>query len=294
MNTIFEETQVKYLERGGVKLAYRYFQGKQANASALVFVHGWAGSAADWQILRQHYIEQGQSVLIYDAAGFGQSQFDSELVAKTADYSLGRYAEDLKALLDAEGIERARLVGHSWGGVVAMCFAERYPERTEKLVAIGSAYFDSQNLLHQILKWASYLIALIIVLGKPVLQRSSKLRQISVKRYFLKPPDAATAELVMQDVLESNNRAIIQTLLTGYEVRFKQTCPAIQCPTLYLGSKEDIVAPLPYVKAFVPLTPHASSITLPSCGHFPMLEIPTDLVSVLDNFFTSVNPGLLK
>ncbi len=288
MTSIFETAELKWLPRPGVALAYRYEAGTNPTQAKtpLVFVHGWAGSADDWREVANRYKTRGESFLVYDAAGFGQSQFESEAAAKSADFSLGRYVEDLKALLDAEGIERVRLVGHSWGGVVAMCFAARYPMRVAALVPIGSAYFDPQKLLHQVLKWASYLIGWLMVAVKPLLRRSARLRRIAVRRYLYRPLNEIDTELMMADVLQSNNRAIVQTLVTGYEVQFKTVCPAIECPTLYVGSDHDVAAPLPYVIAFVPLTPHANSFTFKQCGHFPMIEQPDELVKVLDEFFT--------
>jgi len=282
MNSSFEQVQIKRLERDGVALAYRYLPGDGPGKAPIVFIHGWAGTGEDWRLLVERYVAQGEGVLVYDAAGFGQSQFESEAVARRADYSLTRYVEDLKAIIQAEKLERVRLVGHSWGGVVAMCFAARYPAQTESLVAIGSAYFDPQNRLHQILKWVSYLIGQLLVISKPLLRRFGRLQKIAVYRYLYRPPTQAETDLIISGVLQSNNRAVIQTLLTGYEVQFKEICPAIQCPTLYIGGAQDVVAPLPSVLAFVPLTPGATSLILENCGHFPMLEQPDALIAALE------------
>ncbi len=251
----------------------------------MVFIHGWAGSANDWQKIIPDYVRRGESVLVYDASGFGQSQFESKAAARNADYTLESYVEDLRALLLAEGIKRVRLVGHSWGGVVAMCFAARYPAQVEKLAVIGSAYFDPHKLLHQVLRWVSYLIGQLMVLSKPLLRRSARLRRVAVRRYCYLPPTIEDSELMVNDALQADNRAIVQTLLTGYEVRFKEVCPEIECPTLYIGSDQDVAAPLTYVTAFVPLTPDASTHVFKNCGHFPMLEQPAQLIGVLDNFF---------
>lgn len=288
VTSVSEPARIKRLERSGLALAYCYNVGTQTERTPLVFVHGWAGSRQDWQKIVSRYIEQGQSVLVYDAAGFGQSQFATTQAAHNADYGLDRYVEDLRALLEAEQLKRVRLVGHSWGGVVAMCFAARYPAQVESLVAIGSAYFDPHKLLHQFLKWASYVIAQLIVLSKPLLQRAVWLRRLAVRRYFYRPPTEAEVELLMNDVLHSHKRTIVQTLLTSYAVQFKEICPAITCPTLYLGSDHDVVAPLAYVTAFVPFTPHATSAVISNCGHFPMLEQPNQLVQALNNFFAII------
>ncbi len=270
--------------RPGLELFYDCW-GSSAGASPVIFIHGWAGSSQDWQTLLPQ-LAPTYPGLVYDAAGFGKSQFTTP----QTDYSLDRYVDDLKILLDQLGYERVRLVGHSWGGVVGMAFAARYPAQVENLCAIGTAYFDPDNPLHQIFKWVSYLIGWLVVLLKKPLSRSARLRRWSVRRYFKQQPDPATLEKLMQEVLQSDNQAIIKTLLTGYEVKFKAICPAIQCPTLYLGCRQDLIAPLAYVKAFVPLTPQARYYLIEECGHFPMLEKPAELAALLTEFWNDSPP----
>src|ERR1700709_1040467 len=55
-----------------------------------------------------------------------------------ADYSIGRFANGMRDLLGVLGMERATVVGHSFGGGVAMQFAYQFPERTERMVLVGS------------------------------------------------------------------------------------------------------------------------------------------------------------
>jgi len=94
----------------------------------------------------------------------------------------------------------------------------------------------------------------------------------------------------MNDVISSDNRALVQTLLAGYEVDFKQLCPAISVPVMYLGGQRDVVAPLQFVKPFVELTPNAKYADLAECGHFPMQEMPNRLIEILDRFWDRVKP----
>ncbi len=276
-----EKTERK-LVRPDVTLHYQVW-GRKTDALPLVLVHGWAGSVADWQAL-QPYLDDSAG-LAYDAAGFGGSQFASDEKARQADFSIERYVEDLRAILEAEGYDRIRLVGHSWGGVIAMSFAARYPKQVESLVAIGAAYFDPANRLHLALKWASYLIGWLLIISKGWLRRSARLRRWAIRRYFYRQPDAGTTERLIEEVLSGDNRAIIQTLLAGYEVQFKTICPQIECPTLYIGCDKDVVAPLAYIKPFVPLTPQSRYEIFSKCGHFPMLEQPEELNLVLRQFW---------
>ena len=65
-----------------------------------------------------------------DLRGFGWS------AAPAGDYSKATFAADILALLDAEGLDRVRLVGHDWGGFTSFLLAFDHPERVERLVAL--------------------------------------------------------------------------------------------------------------------------------------------------------------
>jgi pimeloyl-ACP methyl ester carboxylesterase len=103
-----------------------------AAAPAVVFVHGLAASSRIWQgqaeRLRDRY-----RVVRYDLRSHGESQAVD--VACTRD----DLAADLHGILDALAIERAFLVGHSAGGVIAMHAALMRPQRVSGLVLVGTA-----------------------------------------------------------------------------------------------------------------------------------------------------------
>lgn len=102
----------------------------QGAATPLVFIHGMAGSRADWDRLIAA-LPQDRPTLAYDLRGFGQS-------VESADAPFSHTA-DLLALLDAQGIRQATLVGLSMGGSIALNFALSHPERVERLILISSA-----------------------------------------------------------------------------------------------------------------------------------------------------------
>ena len=97
----------------------------------LVLLHGLFGSAAQW-----HHIAVPLSartrVLAVDLRNHGLSPH-----ADAMDYE--SMADDLRELLDAQGMARARIAGHSMGGKVAMAFALRHPGRTEALAVLDIA-----------------------------------------------------------------------------------------------------------------------------------------------------------
>ncbi|QNP60514.1 alpha/beta fold hydrolase [Paenacidovorax monticola] len=114
-----------------MKLSCRSYPGGDAGCAPLVLLHGLFGSAAQW-----HHIAAPLSartrVLAVDLRNHGLSPHTDAM-----DYE--SMAEDLRELLDAQGIARARIAGHSMGGKVAMAFALRHPRRTEALAVLDIA-----------------------------------------------------------------------------------------------------------------------------------------------------------
>jgi pimeloyl-ACP methyl ester carboxylesterase len=95
----------------------------------LVLLHGWPQHWWCWRRLVDA-LAQEHRVLMPDLRGFGWSD------APPGDYAKTTFAADVVALLDAEGIDRARLIGHDWGAYTALLLALEHPDRVERLVAL--------------------------------------------------------------------------------------------------------------------------------------------------------------
>lgn len=107
-----------------------YFQ-KQGSRFPLVLLHGFLGSSDNWRAMGRRLAERF-TVYAVDLRNHGQSPH-SEIMNYPA------MAADVCEFLDAQGIATAHLLGHSMGGKVAMCCANEYPERLEKLVVVDIA-----------------------------------------------------------------------------------------------------------------------------------------------------------
>jgi NAD(P)-dependent dehydrogenase (short-subunit alcohol dehydrogenase family)/pimeloyl-ACP methyl ester carboxylesterase len=99
----------------------------------LVLVHGLTGNLAIWHLQMVPLLMQRFRVLTYDLRGHGYSEVPPE------GYTPDDMAADLLALLDALGIEKAAVVGHSYGADTALYFAHHHPERVRAVVAIEAA-----------------------------------------------------------------------------------------------------------------------------------------------------------
>ena len=97
----------------------------------LIIMHGVFGMSDNWQTLGRKWADQYE-VHLLDMRNHGRSPHSDE-------FSYELMSDDLVEYLDDRGIERARIIGHSMGGKVAMLFSVLNPERTERLVVADIA-----------------------------------------------------------------------------------------------------------------------------------------------------------
>jgi pimeloyl-ACP methyl ester carboxylesterase len=115
----------RYIQAGDVRLHV----AEAGEGPPLLLLHGWPQHWWCWRHLiprlAPHY-----RILAPDLRGWGFSD------APPGDYAKATFAADIIALLDAEGLERVRMIGHDWGGFVSFLLALEHPERIERLVAL--------------------------------------------------------------------------------------------------------------------------------------------------------------
>jgi len=107
-----------------------------------VFLHSAAGSSAHWAAQLAHLRPQRRAVAL-DLRGHGQSE-----TARTGDYRIASMAEDVTAVVDALGLDRYVLVGHSMGGAVAASHAGHHPQRVAGLFLLDAAS-DGRLIPHE-------------------------------------------------------------------------------------------------------------------------------------------------
>ncbi len=115
--------------------AYCYTGGKPFDAGkpTVVFIHGVLNDHSVWILQSRYLAHHGWNVLAVDLPGHCRSSGE-------APSSVEEAAVFIAALLDAAGVQRAALVGHSWGSLIALEAASRLQARISHLVLVGTAF----------------------------------------------------------------------------------------------------------------------------------------------------------
>ena len=124
------ELQVRYLE---------WHPGSAHQATPILALHGLA-SSANWYERLAARLSSRHRIVAPDQRGHGQT------TQAPSGYDWQTLASDAIRVLDHLGIENAAVLGHSWGGNVAINVAARFPERVSKLVMIDGGFLDGHLL----------------------------------------------------------------------------------------------------------------------------------------------------
>jgi len=240
----------------------------QANAPPLVVIHGAGCNLEDMRLDLGERLAARHRIILVDRPGLGWSK------RRGRDGSSPQYqAAILREVLDALGIDRAIIVGHSWGGAVAASFALDYPERAVALVLLASPVYPHPHptttlyalFATPVLGWI-YARTLSLPIGLlflgPALW-SAFLPQFPPRDYLKR---SAARLLLRPSTFLANSRdmADLKRNLEPQPRRYR----SLSTPTLVMsGSSDFVVAPQLHAVPFAAAVPDARLVMLPGVGH---------------------------
>jgi len=258
--------------------AYCYTGGKAHDAAlpTVVFVHGVLNDHSVWALQSRYMANHGWNVLAVDLPGHCRSRGEAPASVEAA-------ADFIAALLDAAGVQRAALVGHSWGSLIALEAASRLKERVSHLVLVGTAFpmKVSHALLEASLNEPLKALALVNVFSRSTLAP----RQSALGTW------GYGAGLALgRRVLASNRQ--VNVFHRGFVAcdRYANGEAAIQaitCPVLFVLGAQDQMTQPKAAQGLVTAARHAGQavqvINL-AVGHHQMSEAPDETLFAIRDF----------
>lgn len=218
----------------------------------IIVMHGWGQSLEVMRALGE-LLSQYRTVYLMDLPGFGKSPEPSE------DADTISYAKMLLDFMDSQNIERAHLLGHSFGGRVSIRFASRYSDRATSITLV-----DSGGLKRQ-LTGAKKLRSTYIKL----LSKSTKLLDNVFGTKLFK--DWFTPKYGSRDYRNSSG-VMRKVMVRAVNEDVSEDAMKVANPTFILWGEEDQETPVEMAHRLNNLISNSKVVVLPGKDHFPFLR----------------------
>jgi pimeloyl-ACP methyl ester carboxylesterase len=243
----------------GLRVQFR-MHGK-ADGEPLLLLHGWGGSSLSFMGAAS-LLEERYRTLAPDLPGFGFSEAPPEAWGST------EYAHAIAGLPRAAGCDAVDVVGHSFGGKVALALAVEYPDLVRRLVIVASPILQlppepgvrRASLRFSMLRGASKLL--------PPLRD----RMLDWGRNRFGSADYKSAGVLRP------------TLVRVVNEDWRPALAAINIPVLLIWGTDDTEVPLRVAEEALAELPDAKLVTLEGAGHFPFLDQPEPFAEAVTSF----------
>ncbi len=250
-------------EVDGVPIAWR---AAPREGTPVLWLHGVPNSSEMWT----PFLERAGGIAV-DLPGFGRSGKSGAL-----DYSIDGYATFVERFLDHLGIERVALAMHDWGGV-GLVFAQRQPERVERLAAIAVVPFLPGYRGHRVARlWRTPVVG-ELVMGFT----SARTLRLATRGANL---PASFYDEVMRHFDHGTQRAILRLYRSASPPALAAAgadLGAVGAPALVLWGDRDPYLPARLADELAAaLGGHTEVVHIPGAGHWPWLENPSAISGV--------------
>ena len=275
---VFHSEHSRFADIDGIRVHYQ--EAGESSSPPLLLLHGFCSSTLVWSKVFLGLAEAGFRVIVPDLIGFGYSGKPNN-----RKYTIASQAQRMIRLLDHLKIERALIVGSSYGGAVAATCALDHPERVEKLVLVGTVN-NNRPLDFRLMRiFSSRIIGDLV---SPLLLGSRRLLRKRMKRVYDRHAwvlDERRVEARHQPLrAAATHRAIISTVRHWDAERISRDAQFIRQPTLILWGDNDIEIPITDGERLHGEIPCSRFVVFKQCGHLPHEEYPEEFMEVVSGF----------
>ena len=255
----------------GVRLAY--LELGNPKGPPLLLLHGYTDTSRTWSLIAPYL--RDHRLLIPDQRGHGASD------APACCYATSVLADDARLFLDALGIERAAVAGHSMGSMVAIAMAAEYPGRVSKIVLIGSTALVP-------VKRGDWLYDEIAALKAPLDPNSPFMHEWHPANQPT-PVDPVFAKAAMDELLAVPLHVWHGVMRELAYVPVGRHAADVKAPVLILSGGKDPLFTAEHHDSLVKAFPGAEAHVFAGLGHNPLWEKPAELGRITARFLAAAD-----
>lgn len=264
----------------------------------LIVLHGGPGLSQNYLLPQLYRLAENNLVIFYDQRGSGRS-LETKLDEK--HININQFVEDLETLRTSLGFDKFILMGHSWGGLLAMQYAVDHQENLIGLVLLNAApadykgqkaFIDEFGLrTKNIHKDIKPLFAYENFKELNAAQISDLYRRL-FSVYFYNPKEVRDLSLNFSVASAQSGFKVMEEMSKTYwlqpSINLFPSLKRLVIPTFILHGKQDIV-PVWTAREIKDAIPRSEIVILDRCGHFPYIEQPSQFFVELNEFLHKIN-----
>ena len=255
--------------------AYCYTGGKTYNPAqpTAIFIHGAQNDHSVWCLQTRYFAHHGFNVLAVDLPGHGRSK------GKACD-SVEAMASWVLGVMDAVGVEKALMIGHSMGSLIALEASHMAPERVSQLAMLGTTYpmKVSDALLETARNNEPAAIDMVNIFSHSTMAHKPSCPGPGF--YVM-----GGARRLMQRVSQINPEQLFYTdfFACNAYANGEVAAAAVTCPVLFVFGSKDMMTPARSTKALTGAIAHGKTVMV-DAGHSLMAEQPDAVLDALFGF----------
>ncbi len=219
-------------------------------------------------------------LLSFDARGYGASDHPRE------KYTIEGWADDAARLLDAVGLDTVFVHGTSMGGMIAIAFVAKHPQRT--IAACADVAFAKPDVYRRTL----FRVWRRMAETMPWDEFSDHVTTQAVGARFMESPEGESIFQLVRDIVGLNDPYTVrQACLAMEEMDLSPLVPQISRPLLMTNGSHDILCPPDLApsglgaRRMTELNANVSLVEFSDIGHADLVECPADAVRIVSEFF---------
>lgn len=233
----------------------------------IMILHGWAraGKEKKYDVLKEILEDKGYRVYLPDLPGFGAN------IAKKEDLTFDDYIQFLADFIKEKNLKKVILLGHSFGGRIAIRYTALHPEIVEKLILTGAS-----GIPHPLPSLKKKIIFIATKITRPI---------------FLLPPFSLFYKLFRKAVYYSLGEmdyyqagSLAQTFKNVYKVSIADNLERINNPTLLLWGENDTITPLVDGQYMQAQLKNSKLVVIPNATHKLPYEKPLEFAQAVVRF----------
>lgn len=257
-----------------------YYEASGSEGTPLVLIAGLGYPLWQWHLMVPH-LEKHFRVIAFDNRGVGLSD------KPAGPYTASMLAKDTVGLLDALGIDKAIVMGHSMGGFIAQAMALEYPQKVEKLI-LCSTNFGGPN---HVPVTPEAMAVLADVTSDPLTRFKNGLVVSTAPGWAERNPEMIQKWIEWRvanpiELVHYQAQLAVGLGLLPEAAAFESKLPKVSVPTLILFGAHDKVVPPANADLLAKQIAGSQIRILPDAGHFFPLEVPEEAAQTVIQFAT--------